>query len=78
MYSILYDEYVSHFRIYSVVFKGQATATSGLLDFMYVSEFNIQNSFRSMRNSTCPGVSFHASASWCRKVSVSIAKGIVR
>jgi hypothetical protein len=78
MHSILYDEYVSHFRIYSVVLKGQATATSGLLNFMYVSKFNIQNSFRTMRNSICLGVSFHASVSWYRKVSVSIAKGIVR
>jgi hypothetical protein len=33
MYSILYDEYVSHFRIYSVVFKGQATATLGFGGF---------------------------------------------
>jgi hypothetical protein len=78
MYSILYDEYVSHFRIDIVVFKDQATATSGLLDFVYVSKLNIQNSFRTLRNSTCLGVSFHALASWCREVLVSIAKGIVR
>jgi hypothetical protein len=78
MYSILYDEYVSHFRIYSVVLKVQATATSGLLDFMDVSKFNTQNSFRTMRNSTCLRVSFHDSASWYREVLVSIAKGIVR
>jgi hypothetical protein len=60
MYSILLHEYVSHFRIYSVVHQGHATGISGSLDFMYASKFNIQNSFRSMRNSTCLSVSFHA------------------